>query len=141
MTSFYIPRHLRLWLESLGEHCEYCQTSASITGIQLVADHIIPRSRHGLTTESNLCRACSSCNTYKNEQVTGIDPLTESLVTLFNPRLQLWQSHFTWSDDGTTVIGLTPCGRATVAALKLNNLRIVASRRLWVSVGWHPPKG
>jgi hypothetical protein len=58
---------------------------------------------------------------------------------LFNPRRQLWREHFVWSGDGTQIIGLTACGRATVLALKMNNDDIVAARRLWVSVGWHPP--
>jgi hypothetical protein len=50
-----------------------------------------------------------------------------------------WHEHVAWSGDGTQVIGLTPCGRATVLALKLNNDDMVVARRLWVSVGWHPP--
>ncbi|MEE8392307.1 MAG: hypothetical protein V3S14_16135 [Anaerolineae bacterium] len=37
------------------------------------------------------------------------------------------------------VIGLTATGRATVVALRLNNDEIVATRLLWVQVGWHPP--
>ena len=57
---------------------------------------------------------------------------------LFNPRQQSWVEHFAWSEDSTEIIGLTACGRATVEALKMNNLRMVRARRLWASVGWHP---
>jgi hypothetical protein len=60
-------------------------------------------------------------------------------VRLFNPRRQHWSEHFAWSDDGTLIIGLTPCSRATIEALQMNNPRIVYTRRRWVSVGWHPP--
>jgi len=60
-------------------------------------------------------------------------------VPLFNPRRQRWLDHFSWSDDGTRVVGITPAGRATVMALRLNNAEIVAARRRWVAVGWHPP--
>ena len=56
-------------------------------------------------------------------------------VPLFNPRQQSWAEHFAWSEDGTQVIG-----RATVAALKMNNPVSIRARKLWVSVGWHPPR-
>lgn len=138
--SDYIPLHLRRWLETLGEQCEYCQTSEFVTGITLEADHVRPRSLHGPTSRENLCRACSSCNTQKNDQVEALDPLTQQVVMLFNPRQQRWSEHFQWRQNGTEIVGLTTCGRATVEALKMNNPRIVRARRLWVSVGWHPPQ-
>jgi hypothetical protein len=40
---------------------------------------------------------------------------------------------------GTHILGMSPSGRATVVALKLNNAEIVSARLLWVGVGWHPP--
>ena len=70
----------------------------------------------------------------------AIDPLTGEEVALFNPRTQSWPDHFGWSDDGTQIIGLTPIGRATVVALRLNNEFIVPARRQWAIAGWHPPK-
>lgn len=66
------------------------------------------------------------------------DPITRRLVRLFNPRLQEWKAHFRWNEDATEIIGLTPCGRATVAALELNRPEIVGARWLWVQVGWWP---
>jgi len=47
--------------------------------------------------------------------------------------------HFTWTQNGTPVIGLTAIGRATVSALKLNGAFLVEARRWWVKAGWHPP--
>lgn len=76
----------------------------------------------------------------KNDQVEALDPLTQQVVMLFNPRQQRWSEHFQWRQNGTEIVGLTTCGRATVEALKMNNPRIVRARRLWVSVGWHPPQ-
>ena len=75
------------------------------------------------------------------------DPLTGELVPLFNPRQQVWREHFAWSDDGARMIGLTACGRATVAALNVNNpglsrangFYVVDARQLWVEADWHPP--
>jgi len=42
--------------------------------------------------------------------------------------------------DGTRIVGQTPCGRATVVALRLNNDYMVEARRYWVEAGWHPPE-
>jgi len=61
------------------------------------------------------------------------------LAPLYHPRQEAWNENFTWSRDGTFIIGLPASGHATVAALKLNNDEIVAARLLWVGVGWHPP--
>jgi hypothetical protein len=61
-------------------------------------------------------------------------------VSLFNPRRQLWDEHFCWSESGTEIWGTTPAGRATVVALRLNNPEIVMARRLWVTAGWWPPE-
>jgi hypothetical protein len=70
----------------------------------------------------------------------GRDPVTDEQVPLFNPRQQAWHEHFTWSDDGTHIVGLTACGRVTVVALQLNNEYLVNARRRWVMAGWHPPQ-
>lgn len=134
-----VPKALRLWVEAVGERCEYCQTSEWISGIALEIDHIIPRSKSGANAQTNVCRACSSCNTNKGDKTEAVDPDTGEAVQLFNPRLQEWCNHFTWGDEGRLIIGLTSCGRATIEALAMNNPRIVRSRELWISVGWHPP--
>jgi len=60
-------------------------------------------------------------------------------VPLFNPRSQRWSDHFRWSDDGIRIIGLTPAGRGTVLASRLDNEFILPARRHWVQAGWHPP--
>lgn len=87
----------------------------------------------------NLWLACRLCNVYKSNQLEAIDPLTNELVPLFNPRQQRWRDHFRWNDDGLQISGLTACGRATVAALNLNNAFAVTARSQWVKGGWHPP--
>jgi hypothetical protein len=45
-----------------------------------------------------------------------------------------------WSADGLQIVGRTPTGRATVAALQLNNVIAVTVRRSWIAAGWHPPQ-
>lgn len=91
--------------------------------------------------ESNLWLACTACNKHKSNKATGVDPETGTSVALFNPRTQVWSQHFTWSGDGLTVIGLTPTGRATVRALRLDDDPLAIMARVhWAAAGWHPPK-
>ena len=127
-------------LQRAGHRCEYCQSHEDLLGDELQIDHIIPLVKGGTNDERNLCVACSRCNRNKGIQVSGIDPETGQVVPLFNPRRQKWERHFRWSKDGTRIIGLTSCGRATVEALKLNDPKWVKLRRLWVLLGKHPPK-
>ena len=48
--------------------------------------------------------------------------------------------HFAWSADGTQIAGQNPCGVATIAVLRLNNVSAVMVRREWVAAEWHPPE-
>ncbi|MGF1514821.1 MAG: HNH endonuclease, partial [Elainellaceae cyanobacterium] len=119
--------------------CCYCQTSELISGIRMSFDHIRLRSKGGETCFENICLACRSCNEFKADLIAAEDLLTQQFVPLFNPRTQVWHNHFSWSDDCVRVEGKTDLGRATVLALRMNNPAIMAARRRWVSVGWHPP--
>ena len=141
MTKRSIPRAFRrrLLAEARGR-CAYCRTPISISGARLVVDHIVPEAAGGQTEIENLCLACHSCNEFKGARVASEDSVTRKVVALFHPRRQRWSEHFRWSLDGTEVVGITPIGRATSIALKMNNPLIVEARRLWVAVGWHPPK-
>jgi hypothetical protein len=58
---------------------------------------------------------------------------------LFHPRQQRWRDHFSWNDDATLIVGLSPSGRATVETLQLNREGLVALRRLLYAAGEHPP--
>jgi hypothetical protein len=79
------------------------------------------------------------CNGSKGTRTHAIDPETGEEALLFNPRRHVWSAHFRWSADGVEIIGLTSCGRATVAALKLTNGSLTRARHRWVLAGWHPP--
>lgn len=141
MSRSYISKLLRERVAQQANHrCGYCLTQQSVVGSPMEIDHIIPESLGGLTEESNLWLACSLCNDHKGDRIAALDPETGELVQLFNPRYQLWNEHFIWTQRGELIIGVTPTGRATVAALNINRPTLVRSRRLWVSVGWHPPK-
>jgi hypothetical protein len=110
-----------------------------VSGTPLTYDHITPSSRGRPTTVENVCLACRTCNEFKTNTIRAVDPLTQESTPLFLPRQQHWQDHFDWSLDGTKVEGTTAIGRATVVALRMNHVLIVAARRRWCAVGWHPP--
>ena len=116
--------------------CGYCLCSETLLGMPMEYDRLIPQAASGTNREENLWLACRRCNVFKGTQTQARDPQSGEQVALFNPRRQLWIDHFAWSEDGTEIMGKTPCGRATVAALMMNNAEIVVARRSWVSVGW-----
>lgn len=139
--SDYIAKALRDQIRETASHrCEYCQTDQKITGAQMSVDHILPTSKDGITAFENLCFACAWCNSFKYNKTHGVDPDNGQETILYNPRVQQWHDHFTWSSDGAFIIGQTPAGRATVDTLKLNNEYIVPARYRWIDVGWHPPQ-
>ena len=126
-------------LADAGHLCGYCHSDERLSGIPLSIEHIILRVANGPTVRENLWRSCRPCNEQKGGQITVPDPETGERMPLYNPRTQPWRAHFGWSDDGTFLIGHTPIGRATIAALQLNRAMLVAARRRWAGAGWHPP--
>ncbi len=124
--------------------CEYCHSSEEASAAQFTIDHILPQSLGGSDNSENLALACQRCNGYRYNFTTGIDPETQEIIPLFNPRRQNRSEHFIWSADGLNIIGTTPTGKATCNRLDMNDEwhnegSIVKARRLWVRGGWHPP--
>jgi len=129
-------------LERAKGCCEYCRNPVKYVGT-FSLDHSVRRSKGGKTTLDNLAYlafACVSCNGHKHKRTHVDDPVTGRTVALFNPRKQQWQEHFAWSAECTTIQGLTPVGRATVNALRLNRDDAVNLRRLLFAFGEHPPQ-
>ena len=120
-----------------GHRCGYCLSPQRLVLGWL---EIIPKARGGPDDEENLWLACRLCNNFKGTQTDALDPDTGQRLRLFDPRRQRWSEHFAWSEDGTRVLGQTPCGRATVLALQLNHLIAVMVRGQWVAADWHPPR-
>lgn len=124
--------------------CEYCHSSEEASAALFSIDHIQPRSLNGSDDFDNLALACQRCNGYRYNFTSGVDPMTQATVSLFNPRQQRWLEHFSWIEDGLRIRGQTPIGRATCDRLDLNDDRhndgsIIKARRLWTKGGWHPP--
>lgn len=126
--------------ERAGHLCEYCQTRKDFSASPFCIEHIRPRAIGGATVLDNLAFACAGCNGHKSDKIEAEDPATGETVALFNPRTGAWASHFTWSDDSLLMIGLTPTGRATVVALRLNRTALVNLRKILSTADEHPPK-
>jgi hypothetical protein len=121
--------------------CEYCHTAEQWQYVPFTVDHIMPLAQGGITALENLALACFHCNRRKSTQMVAHDPQSGVVAPLFHPRQHVWRDHFVWSADGLLLLGLTPIGRATIAALALNRERVVAIRAADVVVGRHPPIG
>lgn len=140
MSRSYIPKALREQVATDARHrCGYCLTSAQVIGAPMEIDHLIPESLGGPTSRENLWLACSFCNDHKGNRIAALDAQSGELVRLYDPRRQPWNEHFAWGAEKELVLGKTPVGRATVAALRLNRAELVEARRAWIIVGWHPP--
>jgi hypothetical protein len=133
-----IPDHLRDQVaERAGGRCEYCRIPTRGQIARFPVDHVVPRSKQGKTELANLALACPRCNGHKWAHETGTDPETDTERALFDPRTQAWPGHFRWSPDSCEIEGITPCGRATVSTLRMNDPEIIAIRRLLIDLGIH----
>src|SRR5436190_9205516 len=121
VSRSYVSAALRQCVAAAARHrCGYCLSAEAVVGLPMESEHIVPEALGGATAEDNLWLACQACNGPKSSRVSGADPETGQVVRFFDPRRQKWPDHFAWDDGGTRILGLTPTGRATVAALQLN---------------------
>jgi hypothetical protein len=139
-VSAYISVELQRQIRHHFDNCcAYCRTTEALTATTFEFEHIIPRSAGGETSFENLCLSCPSCNRHKASRQFASDPTTQQEVALFRPQIQAWIDHFRWNESATEMIGLTPTGRATIAALQMNRPQLIRVRRMWVKLGEHPP--
>lgn len=119
--------------------CEYCQIlEAYVEGF--VFEHIRPLSLGGVSDLDNIANACNLCNGHKYNKIEGFDSVTGQTIQLFNPRTDNWKDHFTWNEDYTGILGITPIGRVTVETLKMNRLKLLNLRKLLILANEHPPE-
>lgn len=105
--------------ERAEQRCEYCQRSQTESPlVALQIEHVLPKKHGGDDGFDNLALACAECNLHKGSDLTGIDPQSNAITPLFNPRVQRWADHFAW--DGPRIVGLTAVGRTTIRVLQLN---------------------
>jgi hypothetical protein len=54
----------------------------------------------------NLALACWACNLKKGPNLTGLDPETEEIISLFNPRKDRWADHFAFIVGSSPKLGI-----------------------------------
>jgi len=134
-----VPARLRRQvLAEANGRCAFCRSEERLMGVTFEVDHIIPRLHGGKTSVDNLCLCCPSCNRHKSTKADAVDPATGDKSPLFNPKSDRWLEHFSWSDDGTLMVGLTSKGRATIEAIKMNRPQMIELRKYWLLTGDHP---
>lgn len=102
-----------------GHRCEYCRLHEEDDVFTFHVEHIIAAKHGGTEATTNLAYACQHCNLHKGPNLSGIDPDSGSIVTLFHPRRDNWDEHFALHDY--RFVGLTPVGRATIRVLAMND--------------------
>lgn len=142
MLRHKIPANVQQIVRQRANYlCEYCHISESSQYVAFTMEHIIPISKGGDESLTNLALSCFSCNRRKSNKLIGLDPETGELVHLFNPRRYSWSDHFVWSANGLLIKGKTQIGRATVATLDLNRERSLIIRSVYLELKLHPPSG
>jgi hypothetical protein len=133
------PRSIAAAVEQRAwNRCEYCRMHQSLQGATFHLEHVQPTSRGGKTELENLAWCCPSCNLHKSDRTEAPDPDSGLMVPLFNPRRDSWASHFRW--EQFQIIGTTPVGKATVAALEFNAPRKLLIRRAEERFALFPPE-
>ena len=98
--------------------CEYCLLPEVQAFFPHEPDHIIAKKHGGQSTTDNLALACFDCNRFKGSDIASIDPDSDELTRLFDPRTQEWAEHF--RIDGGLIKPRTASGRVTELVLRLN---------------------
>lgn len=134
----HVPHGMRQTVILRAENrCEYCGLAQDGQAATFHIDHVLPVAAGGDTSLANLALACVSCSLRKGARQFAVDPASGAQAPLFNPRHDQWKEHFAWTS--TTVMGLTPTGRATSELLKLNRPLILAIRVEEKRLHRHPP--
>lgn len=120
-----------------GGLCEYCRMPQTLDELPFQIDHVVARKHRGATAAANLALSCYHCNAYKGPNVGGLDPSSEKLTSVFNPRRHRWETHFRW--NGPHLIGRTAIGRTTIDVLKINHRDRVELRQELIDDDRFPP--
>ncbi|MGB6167565.1 MAG: HNH endonuclease signature motif containing protein [Geitlerinemataceae cyanobacterium] len=137
MNSKSIPNALRKFVfERAAGRYEYCLIHQKASMYSHEIDHIIPQKHGGRTEANNLALSCLSCNRYKGSDFATIDPKTEDIIPLFNPRKQIWSEKFSLNE--ARIEGRTQIGIATVRLLRLNALKRLIEREVLLKQKRYP---
>lgn len=113
-----------------GGACEYCLIPEGAGFYAHEVDHVVALKHGGKSGLDNLALACFSCNRHKGSDLASIDPLTNEISDLFNPRRHRWSEHFSLS--AARILPRTAIGRTTARLLHFNEPLRVDERQLFV---------
>jgi hypothetical protein len=134
-----IPKALRRRVFQRDQgRCRYCGLVQVGQGAVFHVNHIMPRSRGGMTDESNLALQCPWCSLHKADKTLVKGPSGTDRVPLFHPLTQEWDEHFALTAAGP-LHGKTPTGSATIAALRMNDPLPHVARSLQIRNGLLTP--
>lgn len=125
--------HEQFVAERAGYRCEYCHIPTAFFRVAFVCDHIIARKHGGQDIPENLAYACPFCNSFKLDNIAGVDSQSKEILRLFNPRKDSWKTHFRWDD--AVLVGISPIGRATVQVLNINEFHRRLHRAILMTEG------
>jgi HNH endonuclease len=136
MTTYLSAALRQLVSQRAAGTCEYCLIHQTFSIYSHEIDHVIAAKHGGESTADNLVIACLPCNRHKGSDLTSIDPLTNVITPLFNPRTQIWLEHFQL--EGGSILGLTATGRTTIFLLKMNEISRLQLRQALANQGLYP---
>ncbi len=132
--SRYIPEVVRQLVAQRAKHrCEYCLLHQDDAVFSHEIEHIISIKHGGSSHADNLALSCIYCNRNKGTDVGTILIENHDFVRFFNPREDIWTTHFNVGDG--EVIPLTAIGEATVKILEINHFERVIERRELIKDG------
>ncbi len=134
MSDTHVPAAMRRSVyERANGCCEYCLVPDTVALVSHEVDHVIAEKHGGPTEVDNLALSCALCNKRKGSDLASVDPETDEIVPLYNPRRDSWSNHFKL--DGARFVPLTPIARTTLRFLQLNYPDRVAERELLIAAG------
>lgn len=137
MASNSISTELRKFVVNRASgRCEYCLIHQDYSIYTHEVDHIIAVKHGGETAAENLALSCLSCNRHKGSDFATIDAATGEIVSLFNPRCQIWDEHFYF--ESARIEGKTQIGQATARLLQFNIPNCVLHRQVLISQQKYP---
>ena len=119
--------------ERASYKCKYCLYPEVESLIPHQLDHIVARQHGSTDSETNLAFCCAVCNRYKGPNLTSVDPETDEITPLFNPRRQSWTNHFVIKEG--QIRGMSPAGRTTSFLLRFNEEERLAERQALLATG------
>lgn len=137
------PAPRRLVRERARRRCEDCHADARWQCVRFTLAPGLPPSAGGADEADNVALACRTGNERRGNRLEGRAPETQAVVSLCNPRRDLWAEHLAWDATRLRIVGCTPRGRAAAEIRDRNDDRhdgtVRRSRVRDVADGDHPP--